>query len=344
MQINLNEPIVPTYIPHAIAEACLLEHIPENIIFSSLNLSIQELRNQHYQLTYSEMCTIVSNCLTAQNSNKLSIKIGQHIQLNHLGIIGQLLKYSPTLADALYILERYYVLIDPTLWLQIEQKGQFIVIRYRKMIPLDDLYQHSQEVIGILIAQIITKLFNINDLQLDFEFSIPEYVKQLNFLRCPIRWEQAESRLIFPKAELNKTPISAPDTETFLLLKQQAENELKVFFNIKKYWIFRVLTLIHSNINAPLKANDFAALLLISRSTFFRKLNEHQTNYEDLIQRVRMDVASKYLKQNKGSINLLSDYLGFSHPSNFIKSFQLFFGLTPKQWQNSYFETLSLSD
>lgn len=344
MQINLNESIVPPYIPLAIAELCLGEEIPEHVIFSELDFSIHQLRNQNFRLSYSDMRNIVTNCRSVQSLDHLSIKIGQYIQLHHLGLIGEILQHCQTLSDALYILERYSILIDPTLWLKVEQQGSFVILHYRKMIPLDDLYQHSQEVVSSIIAKIITQLFDVKDLQLDFEFASPDYAKQFNFLNCSVRWDQAETRIFFPISELNKPSTITLNNSNFLELKLQAEHEFKKNFNVKEYWIFRVLSLIHSHIHAPLNAKDFAQLLLVSRSTFFRKLNEYQINYEQLIQQVRMDVASKYLKQNKGSIHTLSDYLGFSHPSNFIKSFQQFFGVTPKQWQNLYFETLALSE
>lgn len=343
MQFDFHESFLPTYIPKAIVELCLQENIPEDKIFAQLDISINELRNKYFKLTYSQMNILVSNCLSALTLNKLSIKVGQHIQLGDLGLVGQTLLHSPTLRDALYILERYSVLVDPALWFKVEAQDQFIIIRYRKMIPLGDIYQYSQEVISFLLIRLLTQLFKIENIQLDLEFSIPSYARQLSFLKCSISWEQAETRLVLPIEDLNKISIINQDEVKFCQLKILAENDFKAFFSVKKYWIFRVLSLIHSNLNAPLKAQDFSELLFISRSTFFRKLQEYQTNYDDLIQHARMDFASNYLIQKKGSISTLSYYLGFSHPSNFIKSFKDFFGLTPKQWQKLHVETIALS-
>ena len=347
MHIDFHESFLPSYIPRAIVEFCLQEHISEDVIFAQLELCIQQLRDPHFKLTYSEMSILVGNCLSALDLNQLSIKVGQHIQLQDLGLVGQLLQHCPTLKDALYVLERYSVLIDPALWFKVEKDQDYFVIRYRKMIPLGDIYQYSQEVISILLIRLLSQLFDIENLQLHFEFSIPSHAKQLHFLPCSISWNQPETQLIIhdPKHSSNiGQAVSSNSSSEFLQLKQQAESQFKDFFRVKKYWIFRVLSLIHSHLHQPLKAEDLAALLFTSRSTFFRKLYDYHTNYEDLIQQVRMDFASKYLLQNKGTVSHLAYTLGFSHPSNFIKSFQDYFGMPPKQWQNSQFETIALLD
>lgn len=343
MQFKFYESFLPTYIPLTIVELCLQEHISYEDIFSNLDLSLDDLRNKYFKLTYAELNTLTLNCITALSSDELSIKVGKYIQLHHLGIIGKLLEYSPTLADALHILERYSLLIDPTIWFKVEQQDQLIIIHYRKMIPLGDTYQfnqYSQEVLSILIIRLLTNLYDIKGLQLEFEFPTPVYSRKLNFLRCSIDWNKPETRLIIPLINLEKKSLINKKESEFYQLIKQAEYDFKVFNSIKKNWIFQVLGLIYSHINKPLNTKDFVKLLYISRSTFFRKLQEHETNYEDLIQYVRMDFASKYLIQNRGSISSLAYYLGFSHPSNFIKSFKQCFGMTPKQWQNKHNETI----
>ncbi|CAB1211655.1 helix-turn-helix transcriptional regulator [Acinetobacter bouvetii] len=331
MQIDFHEAFLPSYIPLALVNLCLAEKIREDMIFSGLNLELADLK-QHQPLSYSEMNILVENCLNALTFSPLSLKVAHSLDLEHMGALGQALINCPSFKEAQHCLERYCVLIDPALWFKTEQCPQHIVLRFRKMIPLGQIYQYSQEVIAVSVLRLCSMLFQPADVRLDFEFSRPAYARQFNTLPCQIQWQQSETRLIFPIKALACAGSSAHQ-QRFHEAVQQCEKEFQSFYKQQKCWIFRVLSLIHSHINSPLSAEAMAKMLYISRSTFFRKLQQHQTHYEELVHAVRMNVAEQYLKQNKGSIQELSEHLGFSHASNFIKAFQQHFGATPRHWQ-----------
>lgn len=243
MQIDFHEAFLPSYIPLALVNLCLAEKIREDMIFSGLNLELADLK-QHQPLSYSEMNILVENCLNALTFSPLSLKVAHSLDLEHMGALGQALINCPSFKEALHCLERYCVLIDPALWFKTEQCPQHIVLRFRKMIPLGQIYQYSQEVIAVSVLRLCSMLFQLADIRLDFEFSRPAYARQFNTLPCQIQWQQSETRLIFPIKALACAGNSAHQ-QRFHEAVQQCEREFQSFYKQQKCWIFRVLSLIH---------------------------------------------------------------------------------------------------
>lgn len=78
-----------------------------------------------------------------------------------------------------------------------------------------------------------------------------------------------------------------------------------------------------------------ATALHVSLRTFQRRLRESGSNYRDLLQEVRRDLALKYIANPRLSITEISYLLGFSEPSSFARTFRRWTGCSPSQQRES---------
>jgi AraC-like DNA-binding protein len=71
----------------------------------------------------------------------------------------------------------------------------------------------------------------------------------------------------------------------------------------------------------------------MSESSLRRRLQKEDTSYQALKDEVRCEVAINKLLHEKAKIADLADYLGFTEPSSFVRSFKGWTGDTPSSYR-----------
>ncbi len=78
---------------------------------------------------------------------------------------------------------------------------------------------------------------------------------------------------------------------------------------------------------------DVAGQLHMSESSLRRRLQAENTSYQQLKDEVRCQVAIDKLLNEDAKVAELSDYLGFTEPSSFVRSFKNWTGETPRGYR-----------
>jgi AraC-like DNA-binding protein len=78
---------------------------------------------------------------------------------------------------------------------------------------------------------------------------------------------------------------------------------------------------------------DVASQLHMSESSLRRRLQGESTSYQQLKDEVRCQVAIDKLLNEDAKVADLSDYLGFTEPSSFVRSFKNWTGETPRSYR-----------
>lgn len=114
------------------------------------------------------------------------------------------------------------------------------------------------------------------------------------------------------------------------------------YFNIlhncknKKYGIdiSRAVDFIKQHYKEDIKLNDVAEHISMNE-TYLSHLFKRETglNFTDYINNIRIDKAKEYLKDNKLSISMISELVGYSSDSYFSKVFKLIVGLPPIEYK-----------
>ena len=70
--------------------------------------------------------------------------------------------------------------------------------------------------------------------------------------------------------------------------------------------------------------------LLVSKRTLQRRLGNEGTNFQNLLNSVREDLANYYLKNSDLTHTQISFLLGFNDPNSFFRAFHNWTGTTPE--------------
>ena len=150
--------------------------------------------------------------------------------------------------------------------------------------------------------------------------------------RCPISFDADENILLFSKQQLDRRVVHTADS-------------LKEFLNNLVYQLIvsekepaSTSSAIKSLVSIDLpdgmpSFSEIAAYLHMSESSLRRRLQKETTSYQALKDEVRCDVAIDKLLNENIKVADLAQYLGFTEPSSFVRSFKGWTGLTPKAYK-----------
>lgn len=95
-----------------------------------------------------------------------------------------------------------------------------------------------------------------------------------------------------------------------------------------------IMSVINENISNPELSVEFIADKIgLSRSYLSRRFKSIvQTTPAAFIRGIRMEAASKMLREGKLDINQISSAVGFSSPSSFTTAFKSYYGMTPTEY------------
>ena len=86
--------------------------------------------------------------------------------------------------------------------------------------------------------------------------------------------------------------------------------------------------------NPNLSVEMLAEELHLSRATLYRRIkHESDLSPHELINRIRLNRAAELLNSGTFRVYEVSAMVGFNSCSHFIRNFQKYFGLSPKEWE-----------
>lgn len=161
----------------------------------------------------------------------------------------------------------------------------------------------------------------------------PAYARSLDqSFDAPINFDAPANRFTFPASELKRRVIHTPESlESFL---DNAIYELLVIDRRPASTSAAIKSLI--TIDLPRGLPSFSAIasqLHMSESSLRRRLQREDTSYQRLKDEVRCQVAIDRLLHEDIKVADLSEFLGFTEPSSFVRSFKGWTGDTPKAYR-----------
>lgn len=147
------------------------------------------------------------------------------------------------------------------------------------------------------------------------------------FFRCPVRFDSQASAILFARAEVDR-PLPASNKE----LARANDQILTDFLNKlrKDDLVTRAKTAIAEELPSGSPTDEaIARSLFMSPRTLNRKLSAVGTNYSQLLEAVRRELAEQYVANPSMTLSEISFLLGFSEQSAFSRAFRRWKGQSP---------------
>ncbi len=263
----------------------------------------------------------------------LSLAVPHHVQPATMHALGQSLRASRTLADALMRMVRYSRLVSDAADILLDAGDTQVDLIYRapaRDLPLADAAFEAFMATAVNLGRALAGTEE-GLLACEFRHAAPaDLAPYQQFFRCPLRFGAADNRLRFDRALL-EAPLPGADDATTRHYDATASEYLKRFDAQPVSQRVRELLIRHLPSGEPTREALAAALHLTPR-TLLRRLAAEETHWKALLNDVRRELALSYLRQGRSAAEITWQ-LGFADPSNFTRAFKRWTGTSPSAWR-----------
>ncbi len=324
---------------HSIAAAIAQQGKCPTALFERFELNSERLAQPHARLSIPRYMRLGHAAIELTGNPALGLSIGQHSLLTHLGLAGVTAAQAPTVRAAARCISRFEPLYAQnyrgTSQLLEDSAGAWF--SFYSIAPYNayNCFVVESVLLGWInhLRQVCQSDIDIERVQI--EFAEPDYAgafaQQLN---CPIEFNAKHNRIRLSQKSLAlSNPQHCPST--WHALQQLCEEQLAL--KTRSYNLVEQV----SQLIAPLLKNGEPSIKQIAHKlhlpawTLRRKLAAQGTQFRQLVNQTRFDLASSYIRDTELTFGEISWLLGFSSPEAFQRAFKRWAQQTPGEFRNA---------
>jgi AraC-like DNA-binding protein len=253
-------------------------------------------------------------------------------RLSAMGIVGEVIRHSPTVGRALQDLVTFQHLnADGALAFLIERDG-VVELGYAFYTPFTESTVHVYDAALALATNIMRELCGERwkPAAVFCSHSAPADVTPFKrFFRAQLHFDSLYCAICFPQSWMAQ-PVRDADPTRYRLARMQAEAAGKVTLVDSVHRALRAL-LLHGKASGA----DVAQALAMHRRTLNRRLKEQGTTFQQVLDRVRFAVAKELLESSEAGMPQIAAALGYADAVSFTRAFRRCTGTTPGAWRRS---------
>jgi AraC-like DNA-binding protein len=266
---------------------------------------------------------------TATGCEDFGIRLSSHQDLSVLGPLWMTMRSAQTVHDALQVLVQFFVVhtTGALAGLQLQDDGSAFVT-YATSVGASD--RQTIELGLALLCHELRMHCGASWRPRAALFAHARPASQRGHLRCfgpNLRFEQDRNALWLDRDCL-ATALSSRSLPTHAMLKKLLVSRVDgaQAVAVKVEGAMRALMPF-----ADCSREQVARIAGLSERTLQRRLAEADTSFQDLRDRVRADIALKYLRQSSLQAAQIAEILGYAEPAVFTRAFKRQHGLTPSE-------------
>jgi AraC-like DNA-binding protein len=339
MEIPLwNEKRYAPYKVAALVEVLGEQGIAPEASLSGTGLLPESLANPETLTSVRQYITVCRNALQLSKTPETPFLTGSRIPLSAYGMYGFALVCSPTIREYFQVAIKYHRLATPLLAMSWREEGDTV----SWIFPMNAAVAHPDSLLRFLVEQQLTQLSTHlravveNDTYLPvraaLSYSAPDHTHLYKrYLGCPVQFSQPMSELTYPKSILSAKPRLAHGL-TSKILRETCDRilgEVKTSTGVAG----EVYQIIASTPGHSPSMEGVARQIATTVRTLNRKLHAEGTSFTQILDDVRCNLASEYLRSTKLSVEDISELVGFSEATNFRHAFRRWTGSTPARYR-----------
>ena len=243
---------------------------------------------------------------------------------------------SRTLHDALLNLERYLTVQTEAWNIDVLMEQRSAVLQITPLCSSFDMYtQAAEAAVGTLIYAYQFFLGEpLAPLEVRFVHSLRSSGRRgcyEDLLACPVKFTQNHCQIVLDRKSLS-LPIGTADDRLLKILKSYCEHVLEQHRHIHSDLVARIKqTIVELLPSGRARAKLVASELGMTERTMHRRLADEGTSFTQIHERLRRDLAEKYIAEHKLSLQQVAFVLGYADQSAFSVAFKRWTGRSPKE-------------
>ncbi|MFO0614192.1 MAG: AraC family transcriptional regulator [Polyangiaceae bacterium] len=265
----------------------------------------------------------------------LGIDAAENLPWGHWDVMDYLLGSAEDLGAGLRRFERYFPIISTGVRHVLEPNGDTVHIARRYAPGCETrLLAPAEFAFATTVARLRTTLgFPWCPREITFAAPPPSSdAAHRRFFGCPVRFATRTSAIVIDAAELS-LPMKHRDAQLFRILEQHAEHLVGALRPdadfVSRLRVCIVRTLPDGQVSVARAARELG----VSVRTLQRRLGESGITFDEVYDRVRSDLARRYLDDPSLSIQETAHLLAFSDLRGFYRAFKRWEGRTPAEYR-----------
>lgn len=261
----------------------------------------------------------------------LGIRTAQALHPSYFGALGHAWMASFSLRTALKRLERFQALLDEHSDIKVEEKRDRIRITYMmtRQHVCPDVFAdlHQAQLLAMCRANFGAGLAPV---EISLNRPTPEDpTPWLDFFGQVVRFNQPEIAIAFTNEQADMPlPVSNPELV--------ALHDASIRRHLLKLKQGDILNLCRMRLAERLPSGrvtekELAKALNMSTRTLHRRLREGNETFRSLLEKVRTDLAGRYIRNHNYNVTEIAFLLGYTDISAFSRAFKGWFGYSPTE-------------
>jgi len=277
---------------------------------------------------------LIINALRLTGNPALGLELGLNLNMSAHAVLGQAFMTCRDLRQLMELFMRYYHLLSPGLELEFDVLNEQCVLTIVNDTPFAAA-EFGHELIAAAVLNTLRELLNKPDLVAHIEMPYPRPAHGERYLEVfgdNVSFNCVSARICFDSQLLEQLlPSSNP------ALRALYENEcarLLVDLEEEQSVAEQTLRLLRKFEGQYPQMPQLASMLNFSPRTYRRRLDEENQSFQELLDRVRAEHATRYLQNTRLPLSTIAYQVGFNDTSNFRRAYLKWTGRSPRAVRN----------
>lgn len=319
---------------YALAIAKALEHsgVDSSRILQSVGIPAVLTNDPMNRLRLSTLTRLFRACVEVTNNPYFGLTVARFIHISNLHALGYALAASSTLMNFCLRLERYFRLVSQNAEVTVLESSTDVTLCVRQLVNVSAETEDAMMGFVILAMRHLYKP-DFNPLRVALHHPMPfdGGTPYETMFRAPVSFSVPTAMLVFAKSDMEQ-PLAGACAEL-----AQLNDNLATSYMVRLSKD-DVVNTVRQRIVEYLPSGDcsrekVASILCMSPTTLQFKLSNHGTNFHELLDSIRRELALSYVQQSALSITEITFLLGFSDTSNFTRAFKRWEGVSPTDFR-----------
>jgi len=304
---------------------------PEAVLLDA-GLDPAALDDPDSRIPYAALARVLDIAARTTGCEHIGLLAGRLYRLSHLGLVGELVRNSPTVGRALEALTVFQHLNSEGGLAFLLKRGDYVDLGY---VPYQAVGAGIAPVCDAALAAAMNIMLELcGPTWKPYEVFLPhakprDAAQHRAFFKVVPRFDAECSVLRFPARDLARKVLAA-DPEAHHRCEQLARSAGAPEFMQQVYRGLRRLMLDNRH-----SGDDLAQMLSMHRRTLNRRLKAEGTTFQRVLDEVRFEIAQDLLSNSNVHLDDIAATLGYAAVTPFMRTFRRWSGTTPGQWRRS---------
>lgn len=304
-------------------------------LLRSIGMDPGKIGDLQHRYSQEQVTSLWIASVEATGDENFGLKVAQHIRPSTFHVVGYAMACSGTLKRAAERFAHSARLISDSAVVDfMPVSGNYLLTVDLNTGGRQPIYQTIDTMLAgfLLLCEWILS-DDIRPIEVTFRHAEPACAKAYAAIfECPIRFGAPSNSILFRAEDLER-PVPAANEELAMMLDEMTSQYLALRFDNRFSRKVRDALLAQIPEGEPRKS-ETARLLGMTERTLLRRLRDENTTFQELLDRLREELAFARLKESDMSVDEIGASLGFSSSSTFSRAFTRWTGMRPSDWRS----------